>query len=169
MGYIKPIVSTGVYFTKDLSEVNRKNGEWLLGYYFRDSKISKAPYFPITNFKGMIDFLDTRYPTYIESLGELLKTVESDKLIAAMKDAAKKGYTDYPRPNYFSNAIMGNSGKSVTAVLGEVASEVGSDIISAASMFSKLVIVVAVVGLTVFVFTETGGTLAGAKRLLKIK
>lgn len=169
MGYIKPIVSTGVYFTKDLSEVNRKNGEWLLGYYFRESKISKAPYFPITNFSGMIDFLNSKYPTYIESLGELMKNVESDKLIASMKDAAKKGYTDYPRPAYFASSIMANTGKSISSVLGEVASEVGSDIISAASMFSKLVIVVAVVGLTVFVFTETGGTLAGAKRLLKIK
>lgn len=169
MAYVKPKVTTGVYFTKDLSEVNRKNGEWLLGYYFRESKISKAPYFPITNFSGMIDFLNSKYPTYIESLGELMKNVESDKLIASMKDAAKKGYTDYPRPAYFASSIMANTGKSVVSVLGEVASEVGNDIISIASGFSKLVLIVAIFGVSIFVFTETGGTLAGAKRLLKIK
>lgn len=169
MAYEIPKVTTGVYFTKDLSEVNRKNGEWLLGYYFRESKISKPPYFPISNFSGMIDFLNYKYPTYIESLGELLKIVESDKLIASMKDAAKKGYTDYPRPAYFSSSIMANTGKSISSVLGEVASEVGNDIISIASGFSKLVLIVAIIGVSVFVFSKTGGTLAGAKRLLKIK
>ena len=136
-----------IKFTSDLSMSNRKAGEWLLGYYWRASRISKAPYYPITNFKGMLDFLDKNYPTYIEYLGSLSKSITTDKLIEAMKTTASRGLIDYPRPAYFANTIAAGSAVSTGEVISETASEVGSGILNGLQLFSYLVIVgVIVVG-----------------------
>jgi len=131
-----------VTFTKDLSSANRKVGLWLLGYYWRDSVISKSPYYPLTNFAGMISFLDKNYPTYIESLGEMSKTVTSDKLIQAMKDAAARKLTDYPRPAYFNLAIIGNTGVSVGSIVADTASEIGDELVMGSRVILFLMVAV---------------------------
>lgn len=167
--YIKPIAKSGVYFTKNLTETNRKNGEWLLGYYWRDSKISKPPYYPITNFQGMLNFLTENYPTYIESLGDLMNSVTSDKLIQSMKDAAKKNYLDYPRPSYLANSIIANTGVSIAAVTGDALKEAGLEIVGYAALFSKAVIFTAIAAAVFFVWKETGGGLPKLKlKALKV-
>jgi len=146
MRYLKVTQSkmSSVTFTKNVTPENRKAGEWLLGYYWRASKISKAPLYPIaTNWKGMIDFLDKNYPTYIESLGELTKTIDSNILIQAMQDTAARGLTDYPRPSYFNNALMKLTGSvSITGVFADTASEIGNDLV----MGSRIVLALVVIG-----------------------
>lgn len=164
--YIVPVPKNNVYFTKNLTEGNYNSGVSLLGYYYRDSKISKAPYYPITNFDGMISFLKTNYPTYIESLGELNKTIPQDKLIKSMRDAAAKGYTDYPRPSYFANSIMANTGYSVTAVIGDTAKEIGSDIFDSAVLISRLALVGLIVFVGAYALSQVGG-INGVKKFFK--
>lgn len=146
-----------VQFTKDLSKTNRKNGEWLLGYYWRESKLSKAPFYPITNWQGMIQFLDKNYPSYIEFLGEQLKSITSDKLILAMRKSAAKGFTDYPRPSYFSDALTVAGSVSTFDAVKNTAVEVGKDIVDYASTFSKVLLIGAVFGAGLYIYTLTGG------------
>ena len=139
-------------FTKNLTPENRKQGEWLLGYYWRASVISRAPYYPITNWKGMLEFLDLHYPTYIEFLGEQLGSIPQDKMIQAMKDAAARGLTDYPRPAYFAGSIIGVTGVSSGAVIADTAAEIGGSIIAWSQAFTYVVIAGAIVyaGLLVY-------------------
>lgn len=146
-----------VQFTKDLSKTNRKNGEWLLGYYWREGKLSKAPFYPITNWEGMIAFLDKNYPTYIEFLGEQLKTITSDKLIQAMKKTAQKGYTDYPRPSYFADSLSAAGAVSSFDAVKNTAVEVGKDIVDYANTFTKVVLFAVVIGTGVYIYTLSGG------------
>lgn len=146
-----------VQFTKDLSKTNRKNGEWLLGYYWRESKLSKAPFYPITNWQGMIQFLDKNYPSYIEFLGEQLKSITSDKLILAMRKSAAKGFTDYPRPSYFSDALTVAGSVSTFDAVKNTAVEVGKDIVDYASTFSTVLLIAAVVGAGIYVYSLSGG------------
>jgi hypothetical protein len=151
-----------VQFTKNLTSENRKNGEWLLGYYWRNSLISKAPYYPITNWAGMLEFLDNNYPTYIHSLGEYLKNVPSDKMIQAMKDAAAKKYTDYPRPSYFENAIANYAGTFSFAnnagdIAADTASDVGTELVDITQGFFKTIAVVAAIAVGVVIYQKAGG------------
>ena len=148
-----------VQFTKNVNAKTRKNGEYLLGIYFRESKLSKAPYYPVTNFKGMIVNFDSRYPTYIEFLGDLMRTVELSKLIQAMKDAAAKGLTSYPSPATFSQSISENAKYTFSETLGTAASEIGNDILDYANIFSKSILFFAILGAGVFVYLNTGGKL----------
>jgi hypothetical protein len=150
MAYIPPVVTTGVYFTKNLTATNRTAGENLLSYYFRASKISRPPYYPVTNFADMLAWFDKNYPTYIESLGELTSTVEYGKLIQAMKDTAAKGYTDYPRPSYFSGPIVANTGVDLTSIVSGAI----SDSVDAIVNFSQGFLVVAIVGVGLFLYFE---------------
>lgn len=151
------MLQNNVSFTKDLSKTNRKNGEWLLGYYWRESKLSKAPYYPITNWEGMIGFLDKNYPTYIEFLGEQLKAITSDKLIEAMKRSARKGFTDYPRPSYFADALSVAGSVSTFDAVKNTAKEVGKDIVDYASTFSTLVLIGAVVFAGAYLYSLAPG------------
>lgn len=149
-----------INFTKNLTKENRKAGEWLLGYYYRDSKLSKAPLYPITNFQGMINFLDKQYPTYIEALGENLASVPSDKMILAMKDAAKRGLTDYPRPAYFDNSIMKFTGVSISSVVSDTVKETASDIVDFTQGAFKGLFIVAgilIVAYGVTIYLNAGG------------
>lgn len=151
------MLSNNVSFTKDLSKKNRGNGEWLLGYYWRESKLSKAPYYPITNWTGMIQWLDKNYPSYIEFLGEQLKSIPSDKMIEAMRKTAKKGFTDYPRPSYFAEALSIAGSVSTFDAVKNTAVEVGKDIVDYASTFTTVVMVGIVIWAGVYVYTLTGG------------
>lgn len=142
MGYIKPTPKNGVSFTKNLTESNYNAGENYLAYYFRDSKLSKPPYYPNTNFVGMVNYLKTNYPTYIESLGELSKSVDGSKIIQAMKNAAARGLTDYPRPAYFNTELMKLTGVSIGSVVSETISEIGDDLV----LGSRVLLVLMVLG-----------------------
>lgn len=135
-----------ISFTNDLSAANRKAGLWLLGYYYRDSVISKAPYYPITNFDGSVKFLDKNYPTYIEYLGSLLKTIDQDKMITAMKNAAARKLTDYPRPAYFNNELIKLTSFSPIDASLTAVSETASDIGSGLVMGSRIILGLMVVG-----------------------
>jgi len=157
MSYEIPKAKLNTYFTKNLTEQNYKNGLFLLGYYYRNSPISKAPYYPITNFDGMVSYLEDNYPTYIESLGDLMKSVQQDKLIKAMTDAGKKGRTDYPRPSYFTNAIMDNTGISISAVIGDTAIGIGTDLIEYANIFSKIVLWGGIAFIVAYGIAQIGG------------
>jgi len=155
--YTPPAAKNGVYFTKNLTAANRTQGEWLLGYYFRASKISKAPYYPVTNFTDMLAWMTSNYPTYIESLGEQLQSRPSDVMIKAMQDTAAKGYTDYPRPAYFNN--------NLTATYSSV-SALGNGIADAADSVLNLgkgLVVLSIVGVAVFLYIE----IKGGKNLFK--
>ena len=129
MAYQAPVGKNGVYFTKNLNKQNYDTGIDLLGYYFRNSIISHPPYAPFTNFDGMVMFLRNNYPTYIEALGDLSKSINRDVLIQAMKNAAARGLTDYPRPSYFNNEIMKLSGVSIGSVVSETISEIGDSLV----------------------------------------
>lgn len=146
-----------IQFTKDLSKENRKNGEWLLGYYFRESLLSKSPYYPITNWQGLIGYLDSQYPTYIEFLGGWLKTVPADRLIEAMRKVAKKGYTDYPRPSYFAEALSVAGAVSTFDAVKTTATEVGKDIVDFSATFTKVFLVAFLVGGAVYIYSLSGG------------
>lgn len=148
MAYQPPAARSSVYFTRNLTEENFNNGKMLLGYYWRDSVISKPPYYPVTNFDGMIKFLQNNYPTYIESLGEQLKSVDFGKLIEVMKTVAKKGYTDYPRPSYFANEMLERTGYTLLDKTGDVLGAIGESVIDA----SKLIWLLSAVGIGIFVY-----------------
>lgn len=94
-----------IKFTQDLSISNKKNGEYLLGVYFRASKLSKKPNYPITNLKSMMAFYEKKYPTFIEYLGGQAKDIPMDKLIAIVRGLAEKSDASYPIPAKFSSAI----------------------------------------------------------------
>ena len=132
MVYVKPIAKSGVYFTKNLTEGNYNNGVILLGVFWRASVLSKAPYYPITNFDGLLNFYKVNYPTFIEYLGTLYNTYGSDKANKIMQAVADKKFTYYPRPSDFSNAMIKlyGQGVSVLQVASETASDIGNSIIS---------------------------------------
>lgn len=146
--YTQPKAKNGVYFTRDLTESNYNNGKWLLGYYWRASVISKAPYYPVTNFPGLLDYLNSNYPTYIESLGELLKSIDSQKLIKAMEQAASLKKTDYPRPATFSQAIIDNTNYTLSAKVGDTLDAIGESVMD----LGKIVFTASVIGIGVYVF-----------------
>jgi hypothetical protein len=150
MSYSAPSVTSGVYFTKNLNANTRNAGLNMMGYYFRASKLSKSPNYPITNFDGMVQFLDSNYPTFIESIGDLLDQVPIDKMIASMNEAAAKGYTYYPRPSNFNNAILNNTGYSVVSTLGDAAVAVGEGLVN----FSQGILILGVVLGAAFLYFE---------------
>jgi len=150
--YTPPTAKNGVYFTRNLTSTNYSRGVNYLGYYFDNSMLAKAPYYPITNKAGMIAYLNTNYPTYIESLGELADSVDDKKIIQAMKDAAARGLTDYPRPAYFADAIIKNTGYTLAAKVGDVISAVGEGLFD----FTKIIWIASIIGVGVFVYIEFG-------------
>lgn len=117
---------SSVSFTKDLSNENRKNGEFLLGYYYRNSKLSKRPYYPATNYPALIKYLDEKYPTYIHSLGENLKYIESDKVIEAVTEAAKNADASFNVISPISNALLKYGRVTNSDALSNAASEIGN-------------------------------------------
>jgi len=133
-----------VTFTKKVTAENRKAGEWLLGYYFRASPISKPPLTPlVTNFKGLITFLNSNYPTYIEYLGEQTTIFSQSDLIDAVEKSAKRGAADYRSVVNNINKELLNSSKWTTgknlAVIGDTAKEIGNDIIDASKSWVTIV------------------------------
>jgi hypothetical protein len=133
MSYSAPSVTSGVYFTKNLNANTRNAGLNMMGYYFRASKLSKSP-----------------NPTFIESIGDLLDQVPIDKMIASMNEAAAKGYTYYPRPSNFNNAILNNTGYSVVSTLGDAAVAVGEGLVN----FSQGILILGVVLGAAFLYFE---------------
>lgn len=157
--YNKPMPKNGVYFTRNLTESNYNSGTWLLGYYWRDSILSKAPYYPITNFDDMIQWYKDNYPTFIEYLGDQLSSISSDKLIAVMKDTAAKKQLNYPRPSDFSNSMMklvGN-GIDLIQVARDTASDVGREIASFTQYAFWGLVIIGAIAFGVAIYTRSGG------------
>ena len=153
-----------VKFTNDLSPANRKNGEFLLGYYWRNSPLSKAPLYPITNWHDLILWLDTNYPTYIEALGELMKSAESSKLIEAMTEMGKGNGMTYPRPSEFSNYISEYAGGvSIGQVLVDAGVQSVEDIASMGLNFSKFVFIGGAIVALVLIYQKFGGKMPKIK------
>lgn len=160
MSYSPPTAKNGVYFTRNLTSANYTRGLTYLRYYYDNSMLAKAPYYPITNFQGMIDYLKNNYPTYIESLGELADTVDDKKIIAAMKEAAARNLVDYPRPAYFSQALINNTNYTLTAKIGDALGAVGEGLFD----FGKIIWILSIIGVGAFVYIEFGPQI---KELLK--
>lgn len=153
-----------VKFTNDLSPENRKNGEFLLGYYWRNSPMSKAPLYPVTNWHDLIVWLDSNYPTYIEALGELMKSAESSKLIQAMTEMGKNNGTAYPRPSEFSNYISEYAGQvSISQVLIDAGSQSVQDIAALGLGYAKIVFIVGALVLGIVLYQKSGGKMPKIK------
>lgn len=140
--YEIPKAKSGVYFTKNLTEANYKAGIDLLGWFYRNSVLQKPPYYPATSFDNMVLYLRQNYPTFIESLGENVKTIDRDKLIQAMKNLGAKNQTSFPRPANFSNEIFKVAGVSTSEVLRETASEIGDSLVTG----SRVLLILMVLG-----------------------
>jgi len=144
-------------YTSDTSKKNRDNGLYLLGVFYRDSELSKAPNYPITNFDNLRNFLDSRYPSFIEALGEQMKTIESPKLVSAMRALAKKSGTTYPNPGKFAEQI------SIYGVptFGETTIKAVKESAEAVYDFSlgsiKVLMVTGVIAFGIAIYTRSGG------------
>lgn len=147
-----------VYFTRNLTTDNRNNGLKYLKIFFNNSKLAMPPYYPVTNFDGLVKFLDGKYPTYIESLGETGFEIGEDRMKQSMLDVARLAETTYPIPARFATAIMNNTkGISLTRVVSTALTESAKEVVSfTQSSFKYLTwIVAAAVGLAIF--TKLGG------------
>lgn len=155
-----------IQFTKNVTPENRRIGEYLLGVYWRAAIISKTPFYPITNWQGLLSFYDTKYPTFVEYLGDWSKTVTVEKLVAVMKKVASKNETNYPRPSSFNNSISDVVGTvDTTQVLAQTATDVGSALSSFTIGTFKTMIVIATCAFALAVYLKSGGKIKIPKNL----
>lgn len=123
-----------VYFTKNMTPENRAAGLAALDIFFKNSVFKSLPYSVFTSLQGLINYLDSKYPTYIEFLGETARSITKDQLLQAMLNVARNGKTAYPRPADFSNGIIASVGslrsniQTAMRIVTETAKETAVDI-----------------------------------------
>jgi hypothetical protein len=155
-----------VTFTKNVTAKNRDAGLFWLKFYYNQSPLAQFPYYPVTNYPGLVAFLDTNYKTYIEFLGETSFMMSADKMQASMRDLAYNGKKSYPRPSDFSVAILKNAGldlsdvvKATTDAFAESAVTIGEGIVS----YSKMIPYIVGGALFLVIFLKLGGGSAVAQ------
>lgn len=130
----------GVTFTNNVTQANRDLGLQWLKFYYNGSVLAQAPNYPITNYTALVNFLDTRYATYIEFLGETASHLSDDQMQTSMRDLQYDGKTSYPTPSDFANAILKNTGWDTTAqidaAINATMTAVGDTALSIGSFFS---------------------------------
>ncbi len=153
-------MATLVTFTKNLSLENRNAGLKWLKFYFNQSPLAQFPYYPVTNYPAMIAYLDEKYKTFIEFVGETSFDIGDSKMQASMRDMAYNGKTSYPRPADFSTAVLNNAGldfgdrvNAVTEGLAESAKTIGTGIVS----YSKMIPYIVGGALFLVIFLKFGG------------
>lgn len=146
-----------VVFTNNITPRTRSDGINLLGYYWRASPLSQAPYYPFDGgFDALTANLDSKYPTFIEYLGDQMSQIQYDQLIDVMQKTAAKNGTNYPIPANFADTIIASNGISVTDVVAQTASDTVASVASAVDFTSKTILYVAIfIGLG-YVLLETG-------------
>lgn len=151
---------TAVTFTKNLSPENRNAGLKWLKFYFNQSPMAQFPYYPVTNYPAMISYLDEKYKTFIEFVGETSLEIGDAKMQDTMRDMAYNGKKTYPRPADFSTEVLKNVGldfgdmvNAVTAGLEESAKEIGTGIVS----YSKMIPYIVGGALFLVIFLKLGG------------
>lgn len=159
MAYKIPTAKNGVYFTKNLNSSTRANGENVLGYYWRASVLSKAPYYPLgANWQSLLSYYDTNYPTFIEYLGDMVSSSSISKMIKVAQNVAAKKSTDYPRPSEFANEISNVVGSvNYLGAIGDGLVESANDIKNISIGYLSTLAVVGVIIFGVVIYQKSGG------------
>lgn len=141
-------------FTNDLSKANRDNGLYLLSVYYKASDLPKDL---TKNFAALTEFLDKRYPSFIESLGEQLKSIPLDKMISAMRALGKTAPDYFPNPGKFAEQISAYGVPSFFDTASEAASGVASDIANFSLAGLTGILVISGIALFLSVYLNSGG------------
>jgi len=161
-----------VAFTKNITPENRAAGIAALDIFFRNSIFQVIPYNMFTSLKGLISYLDEKYPTYIEFLGETAKSITSEQLTQAMLNVSRNGKKSYPAPQDFSNGIMAATNGNLRAdvlqgmkIISDTAIESGKEILSMGQTFIKYLPQIALGTVALVIFLKLGGGSALAKNI----
>lgn len=163
-----------VAFTKNITPENRAAGIAALKIFFDNSIFKVAPYNMFTSLNGLITYLDTKYPTYIEFLGESCRSIRDDQVKAAMLYVTRNGKKSYPTPADFANGIIDATNGSIKntlmttmKVVSETAYETASYVMDTAGTFMKYLPYIGLGTVALVLFLKLGGAEAGLKRIAR--
>jgi len=100
--YTPPTPLSGVSFTSALTQDNYNNGTYVLGEWAR-----KNPIVPLglqLSYRGVVDYLEQNYPTFIEYLGSLVAQYGTGPMIQVADQVASNGKMTFPTPSDFGVA-----------------------------------------------------------------
>jgi len=163
-----------VTFTKNMTKENRDAGLSALKIFFDNSIFKVAPYNMFTSLNGLITYLDTKYPTYIEFLGETCRSIRDDQVKSAMLFVTRNGKKSYPTPADFSRGVIDatndsikNSLMTTMKVVSETAYETASYVMDTAGTFMKYLPYIGLGTVALVLFLKLGGAEAGLKRIAR--
>jgi len=149
-----------ITFTKNVNKTTRSNGENILGYYFRASKLSKAPYYPNTNLKDLLAFYDSKYPTFIEYLGDMLNYTDINKMIKVAQAVAAENNLAYPIPARWANQISNVAGAiDYSNVISGGLEESYKDVKNFSKGYLWTLAIVSVITVSFVIYQKSGGKL----------